>query len=543
MYRKELHFNIPQLRQELISANIEVDVWARGTGKTEGRIGPKSLRVASIMPRGATAVVGSTYVQLLDRLLPPLFLAWDRLGYKKDVHYWVRRRPDKRLGIPEAYYAPDTPEHCIYWYNGHIQKLISQDRPGTSNGMSVDFVIGDEAKLLDKTKFFEELSPTNRGNEEVFGHLSEHHGILLCTDMPTTPSGSWIFEFQKEHSQELIDLILNLQFHRDELHRSAQVYVEAEQRLPQRLAKQIDDVEFELFCLRKDAVSYSEASAMDNIDYLTMGYIRRQRKTLPKHVFDAAIMNIRTYKGGNSYYSSFDAARLSYSAYNYSYIDSLGLYLEPGTLNDCRKDADLIPGKELRIAMDYGGFNCLIAAQQEEGSINLLKEFYGQRGTLTTAVVEQFCDYYQYHPEKRVTYYYDQTAVATDGRIDESFSDQVIATLKARDWDVNPVYLGAVMAPDARYKLFEAVYEEKNSKYRAVRINRDNCPYTIISIEQADKVEDSKGRIKKDKRNEKKHSHDQRMTTHFSDAHDTLYIGSELSSLGQGGASSDILFS
>lgn len=535
--QNRLHFNIPQIKQELINANIEVNVWARGTGKTEGRIAPKSLRIATIMPRGATAIVGATYVQLLDRTLPPLFEAWKRLGYKKDVHYWVRREPDKKLNIPKAYYAPETPEHCIYWYTGHIQKLISQDRPGTSNGMSVDFGIGDEAKLLDKTKFFEEFSPTNRGNEEVFGHLSEHHGILLCTDMPTTASGSWIFEFEKQCYLEQINLILGLQFELDELlkqfeNRKAEVDHLQWKKDPMliNLNKQILEIEFELYVVRKDCVSYLEASAYDNIDYLTHGYIRRQKKTLPPHVFDAAILNKRTYKTGNSFYTAFDINQVGYTAYDYNYIDSIGLMLPNGALNDCRKDADLNHDLPLLIAMDYGGFNCLVVGQEEPTTLNYLKSFYGAVGSLTKDVVKQFCEYYKYARNKDVYYYYDQTAIARDGRVEENYAEQVIAVLVSNGFNVIPVYLGAVIGHDARYKLFEVVYEEKTSKYKAIRINKENNQFLIISIEQAEKIDDTKG-IKKDKKNEKKRELDQRMTTHFSDAHDTLYIGSQMKSV------------
>lgn len=539
MLKDKLHFNLPQLRQQLINANIEVNVWARGTGKTEGRIAPKSLGIATNMPKGATAIVGATYVQLLDRTLPPLFLAWERLGYKRDVHYWVRRKPDKRLKVPEAYYAPDTPEHCIYWYNGHIQKLISQDRPGTSNGMSVDFVIGDEAKLLNKEKFFEELSPTNRGNEEIFGHLSEHHGILLCTDMPTTSSGSWIFEFEKECFKPLIDLILSLQFQLDEkalqLNARKNQIPESDYKrdsILRAIDAEMTNLEFELFTLRKEAVSYSEASAYDNIDYLTPAFIRRQQKTLPGHVFNAAILNKRTYKTGNSFYQTFSADAVCYSAYNYDYIDSIGLILPENALSDCRKDADLIGDQPLLMAMDYGGFNCLVIGQQETSTLNILSSFYGEKGKLTKDVVRDMCEYYKHHRTKRIVYYYDQTAIATDGRIDENYADQVIKVLIDNGWEVEPVYLGAVMGQDARYRLFEAVYEEKDSRYRAIRINRENNQYLVISIEQASKYDDSKGRIKKDKRDEKKSELDQRMTTHFSDAHDTLYIGSQIIPLG-----------
>ena len=88
-YRKvKLWFNKPQLRSMIIQAHTEYGVWGRGTGKTQGPIAYRTALAANNMPRGATGLIGATYMQLLDRTIPPLIKSWNRLGYIEDVHFW-----------------------------------------------------------------------------------------------------------------------------------------------------------------------------------------------------------------------------------------------------------------------------------------------------------------------------------------------------------------------------------------------------------------------------------------------------------------------
>lgn len=537
-YKK--HLNIPQLRALLVNPKTGIYIWSRGTGKTEGLVAPGSLRRIEKMPRGAGVFVAATYLQLLDRTLPPVLRAWENYGLKQGVHYWVRTKPPKNLNIPKALYAPETPEHCIYFCNGAIIKLVSQDRPGTSNGMTIDWIIGDEAKYLNRQRFQEDLLPTNRGNKELFGHLSEHHSIMLTTDMPTTPSAAWLFEYEDQMDPDLIELILGLQFQLDEHIKRMATPITAEEQA--YIKNDINKIERELFDLRNDCVYYSEASILDNIEILGEEHLRVMRRNMSTTVFDTSILNKRIFKIIDGFYPAFYEDTHCYDSVNYDYIDNIGLFLPDGIKgNDSwRKDKEVKLDQQLHIAMDYGKFNCLGVAQKGVTINDVHASFVGPAPMLCKDVVQQFCDYYKGFPNRTVNYHYDQTAIAKDGKIDESYKDQVVSVLKANGFNVVENYIGQAYSHDSKYILFTAVFKEDDKRYKAVRINRANNRYLIISLQNAGAISTSKG-IQKDKRGERKLDQDQRMTTHLSDMFDTLYIGMERQAIASSGQSFDLI--
>ena len=85
--------------------------------------------------------------------------------------------------------------------------MISQSEPGSGRGANVDYEIIDEALLIDREQYNNEVSPTNRGNNEFFGSKSEkpvkeHHGCKFSTSMPINKEGRWILEFADYYYKE-----------------------------------------------------------------------------------------------------------------------------------------------------------------------------------------------------------------------------------------------------------------------------------------------------------------------------------------------------
>lgn len=528
------HLNIPQLRAMIVNPKIGVYIWSRGTGKTEGLIAPSSLLCVQKMPRGAGVFTASTYLQLLDRTLPPVIKYWNEHGLKEGIHYWVRTKPPKHLNIPKAYYGPETPEHCIYFSNGAIIKLNSNDRPGTSNGMTIDWIKGDEAKYLNKQRFQEDLLPTMRGNKHIFGHLSEHQSIMLATDMPTSPSSAWLFEYEELMDYDLIELIMGLQFQLDELQRQIEQNPNATQ--------EIQKLEKELVVLRNECVYYSEASILDNIEILGEEHLRNMERNMSSTIFDTSILNKRIFRIKDGFYPSFLEHHHCYDSVNYDYIDSIGLYLPEGIKgkDSWKKDKETQVGLPLHISLDYGKFNCLIAAQRTNEFIDIHASFTASAPKLCKDVVQEFCDYYKEFPNRSVHYHYDQTAVGKDGKVEESYRDQVVSVLRANGFTVIENYLGQAIAHDSKFVLFSAVFKEDDKRYKAVRINRANNKYLIIALGSSGAISGRNG-IQKDKRPERKPEVDQRMTTHLPDAFDTLYIGCEREAIAHTGSSFDLI--
>lgn len=177
------HYNKPQIRAMLVGANIEFAVWGRGTGKSEGLLAPRTFRNVEVMPRGHGCFVGATYLQLLERTLPPLIKGWESMGMIRNRDFWVREKPPKKLNIPAPIVGPLTADHCIFFRNGAVASMVSQDRPGSANGKTVHWIAGDEAKFLKKKQLDEELLMTNRGDERYFGETPTNE-ISLSNQVP-----------------------------------------------------------------------------------------------------------------------------------------------------------------------------------------------------------------------------------------------------------------------------------------------------------------------------------------------------------------------
>ena len=96
-------------------------------------------------------------------------------------------------------------DHVISFSNGHILYILTQE--GDSRGPNADFNITDEALTINKEKFDQEVAPTNRGNETVFGKRSahpivKHHGNAFLSSMPYTSRQKWLLDPAEYYERE-----------------------------------------------------------------------------------------------------------------------------------------------------------------------------------------------------------------------------------------------------------------------------------------------------------------------------------------------------
>ena len=136
---------------------------------------------------------------------------WEAWGYKRDVHWCIGRKPPKALNWPKPLIEPHNWEHIISFYNGAIAQIVSQDRKGTSNSKSFDFLCIDEAKFVKYDRLKDETFLANRGQLREFGDQPLHHGMIVTSDMPITKEGSWFLNFEEKMDRELITNIFDAQ--------------------------------------------------------------------------------------------------------------------------------------------------------------------------------------------------------------------------------------------------------------------------------------------------------------------------------------------
>jgi len=518
-----VHHNLPQIRSWAIMAHEETAIWSRGTGKSEGLVAPRMLHNFEVMPRGTGVLLGATYAQLLTRTLPPVIAEWERLGYRRDIHFFIGRTPPRSwTNWIYPIRPPLDPKYFIYWFNGSGCHLVSQDRPGSANGISIDWIIADEAKFIKKQRLDEELLPANRGHREKFGHRPEHHGILYCSDMPTNSTGSWLLEKEDDVDKVQIDLMIDTQIR---IHETKQELNKTKSTSKQtKLTKRLNRYNKQLMTLRMDSVYFSEASAFDNIDALGEKYIKQMKRVLPNIVFRTAICNERVKKIENGFYGFLDEDKHYYDAFDNSQLDQANYNFDKLQTLDCRYDNDLLAAQPLEIAFDYGGiFNCAVVGQESMNIWRSINAFYVKHPYLTKDVANKICEYYRFHRCKTIEYWYDSTAVGKTGLDELTYKDQVIKVFRNNGWTVRTHYTGQPPSHWRKYEMLAAMLRG-DSQFPAYRINRQNCWHLILSKEQAG-IKQGKHGYEKDKSPEHNEEAKQEEATHFSDAEDMILWG------------------
>lgn len=520
---KTVHMNIPQMMVNIVAARETWCVWGRGTGKSEGVLAPAQLRNVQSMPRSLGINVGATFSQILVRTLPAVIKGWEKLGYRRDEHYFIGHYAPKEWRWDKPYFAPIDGRYIIHWYTGAAILMVSQDGHGMANGISADYIHGDEAKLLNYDKLKQELFPVNRGNNQFFAHLPQHHSLLFTTDRPTSPKSMWILEKAKLHNQELVDLIITLQYKLNELHAKWSSFSADSQRVH---GTRVRELEKQLALLRMACVYYSEASSLSNIHALGEDYFKQMKRNLPKFEFETSILNMASKMNDRSFYPMLDENVHTYEKYSNSFFENTGYDLEKLSTDDCRKDGDCDSEQSLDISIDYGAVINIMAVGQQAGTRqeNIIKEFFVSSPRILDHLIDDFVRYYRFHRNKVINYYFDHTAIASSAASTKSFRDIVVERFQRAGWQVRQIYTGQAPHHEEKYLFWNDVLAEESATLPVFRMNRANCPSLKKSMEDAGVKQSDEG-FKKDKSSERNKNIAPEFATHGSDAVDMLMWG------------------
>jgi len=473
--QKSITLNVPQM---IFATSKKKETYlelGRGTGKST-IIGWRMKDIVNFMPRSKTGIVGESYQQILTRTLPSTIEGLELLGIKKDLHYFVGRKPPKEWKFAEAYQPPLNYDNYIPFYNGAGFQLISLDNPNSGRGLNLDAVIGDEAVLFDVDKLGYNVLASNRGNIHKFKHTWLHHSLLFASSTPLTLRGRWFLN-QEEKAK-----------------------------------------------LSPEDILYLRASSLYNAHNLGKEFFKQNKRLLTDLQYNAEILCIRPGKVAAGFYPSFDEILHTINASNDDYLFGLEFDINRLREVDCRMDADLIRSMPIDLACDYGAkINTLVCGQPDyaRNRFNVLNALFVKTPLTIMDLAKEFCKYYGSHAKKEVNYYYDHTAMYRDAVRTTTFADEFTKVLEANGWTVNRIYCGQAPRHDTKYIFFDIVFKEESIQTPVIRINKFHCKNLITSIQQAGTVEGRNG-IEKDKRPERHQNAVDEETTHFSDAFDTL---------------------
>jgi hypothetical protein len=533
---RQMHYNRPQLRAMAVRANVGIHIWGRGTGKTEGLIAPHIKDCVDAMPRSHGILVGPSYAKILENTLPGAKKGWESMGLIEGRDFWIRRMPPAKLNVPKPIVGPLIPDHCIFWRNGTVISLVSQDRPNSANGKTAHFVVGDEGKLLNKPDLDSSVLMTNRGDERHFRDIPELHSTLFCSDMPTDKRGSWMLDEEKHFDPKRIEIILAI---KQEMFNLEQEFMVATPSRRATIQAQYKHWQKEWNILRANTMHFSEASTLENLEGFGMKNIARLKRSLPDFIYSTAILNKRPFSGELTFYPDLRDHHF-YDKWDYSFIDSLELWTP---FTDCRRDADCDKDAPLFLSFDYGAnINTSATGQLEDGTLRVINAQYAKLPRRLKDLLQDWTDYYKYHRDKFVYYIYDHTALGTDAVRDLSYYETVMEHLYKEGWTVEPIYLHHTPSYQYRFELAGNVMRGLPGFFE-VAINRNNCEFLKVSLTQTNlKPRSQRGKgedFEKDKGDERDKTMDQRETTHFSDAFDNLLCGVQkyLTSAGIGSGS------
>lgn len=514
------YFNDPQLYSLAMNTRDEVIVAGRGMGKGAIQAGRLMTNFQG-MPGSMGGFVSPSVKRCLTNILPSMLIHLERWGFKRDLHYVVGKRPWKALHWKSPIFTPANWENTISFYNGSVCNIISQDRAGTSNSMSLDYIIIDEAKFINFEQLKDETFQANRGNEQYFHNFPLHHGMTITSDMPVTKKGSWFLSYKDDMDKELVEAIEGLVYAKWRAKRQRK----AMPSQADAIQKKIDRIDAKLSFLRSKCLLYKEYTSIQNLALLSEEFIRRAKRDLPPLTFATSIMCKRIEISTDGFYGGMREDVNLYTAPNENMLNLEAL--NDGAIpNDCRQDSDLDAQLPLIIAFDANAnINWLVCGQVgKDGKLRVLKSFFVKYERKIPELLDDFNDYYRYHRRRQVVFYYDATFVGNSyGTHSEAFYRMIITGLRRKGWNVKSKYIGKPMNHILKNDLINRMF--RGRAHHLVLINRDNNPDLLISITSAG-VKNGQ----KDKSGEKLAETEEdklESRTDGSDAFDTLCIGVE----------------
>jgi len=518
--KKPIYLNKAQQEAMLVSARTEVDIWGRRTGKSHGIIAPRTIRNVQLMRGSTGAFVSSTFKQAHMRTIPAMKQGLKEFGYIENRHYFIGKKPPKKFGFGKPIVEPSNYDNVISWYNGSIQVIISQDVKLGSNSMTLDYVIGDEAKGLDFDKLKDETFPANGGTRRYFADCPYHHGFIFVSDMPVAKSGKWLLNYREKMDPKVIQSIKDLMTEWNRL-----------QTLPDSEYKRrcILETEKLLAQLRSVAVYYSECSSFENVDIIGLQYLKTQKRDLPPLVFQTSILCKRIERLKDGFYPSFNDKIHTYIANNNKpLIDNL--YTSAEIDYGCRLDGDVNLKAPISGAFDYNAnINWLVVGQRDGQKLRVIKSFYVKYTRKLRELVDDFCHYYRYHQTKEFIYYYDNTALGSNYAVsNDDFASVICDQFFKNRWIVTRIHIGNPMKHHEKYSIINDCF--RGAKHLLPVLNKENNEALIMSITLAEVAVTSRG-FQKYKGGEKLiESEDDPLEfrTDGSDAFDTLLLGNSL---------------
>lgn len=430
----ELYYmNGVQMLASVIDPNMLYAEWGRATGKTEGVMGPRLIRVANDMPGELSFLVHKTYVALMTNVWPNIQAYFSRpvivngrqramLEYGVDYVVGETRLPS-HFRLPR--YPVSYAKHSVIFRNGAHLQLVSSDQPESVAGRNAVHAFIEEMKHNSGEKLKSRLFPSLRGGSAEIRKSAYYEGVTGVSDTARVDLGEddWFEDYEQNMNHELIEEIASVslavnkslyrQFvlNREMRETKNPISMEKIRQEQQQLVAFLARWRPRLADMRRNAVYYIRASSFRNKDILGPKFFKTQLDTLDMDEFLTAICGVRHKEVTNKFFAAYDKARHQFKD-SYAYDAILGHDLKDKFTLTARYLRHYDRREPLYVGYDPGAFSSMVVGQKKDygRQLDIIKEFWAYYPEEQESLAQQFYQFFGADAQDRVVHLYPDRA-------------------------------------------------------------------------------------------------------------------------------------
>lgn len=511
----DLYMNRMQLLASIIDPNKLFVEAGRATGKTEGIIGPRTVRVAASMPRETSAFAHKTYMALFSNIIPNL-IAYYQTSKTPTGEPMLQEGKDFVIGekdLPKHFIPPRYPlihpEHTIVFANGHNIRLVASDQAESIAGSNIVHGFIEEMKHNSGEKLRTRLFPAFR-----VGRLSQgadqttaspyYAGITGVSDTAriSLKEDDWFTQYEKKVNPQLIEDIITLSLHVEK----AKYNVLTGKNVPQN-RKILAKFQPHLDKMRSIAIYYIRVSTLVNKEVLGKKFFETQLETLPMDELLTSIFSIRERSMENSFFPLLDEEKHFFDD-SYTYKSILSLNLKDSFTLDSGYLKHYNPKEKLLLGYDPGSFASLVVAQEKktENTLRVLKEIFVFSPEDIPDLARKFAQFFSTKSNRLIELYYDRAGNKKEKKLaNETAAKELKAEIEKYGFKVQLMNLGQrTIYHWEHYRLWQRLLANQERSCPRILIDSNECPYLKSALFSCKKVKGAEGPVELDKSTEKK---------------------------------------
>ena len=545
--------NHVQLLANLIDPNMLYTEWARATGKTEGVIVPRLIRVANDMPGELSFLVHKTYVALMTNVWPNI-----QASFSRPVIVNGKQRPMLEYGIdyvvgeaklPSHFRLPRYPvsyaKHSVIFRNGAHLQLVSSDQPESVAGRNAVHAFIEEMKHNSGERLKSRLFPSLRGGGAEIRKSAYYEGVTGVSDTARVDLGEddWFEEYENKMDQQLIDeiasvaLAVNASAYRlftmqQELRQTKNpVLIEKIRLETQKQNAFVNRWKPRLADMRRNAIYYIRASSFCNKDILGPKFFKTQLDTLDMDEFLTSICAIRHKEVTNKFFTTYDREKHQFKD-SYIYDQILKFDLKNSFTLTARYLQHYDKNEPLYMGYDPGNFQSLIVAQKKDYGrrLDVIKEFWAYIPDDQQNLAQQVYAFFGSDAiDKTIHLYPDRAGNKTKEELEQITTDSLTMKSALESYGFSVILYNegqATIYHWQQFRLCQLLFAEKLPLLPKVRIDENECP-NLCSAILISPLKKTNGKIELDKSSEKKEGLKRRpgLTTQLPSAAIYLFYG------------------